>query len=85
LRGGVKIIGQDAQHLAGLGHDLHLAHRLLLGLRRPAPWRRGRKPMRSDRIGPPWPTGSSSITSSGVLRLKRVTMRHCASSSLFHR
>jgi hypothetical protein len=41
-------------------------------------WRAGRKSMRSDRMLPPSAAASSSTTGSGVLALKRVTIRHCA-------
>ena len=54
------------------------------GLGRFLDWRRGRWPMRSERMAVPGDTGSSSTTANGVLDLKRVTMRHCARSSLAH-
>ena len=54
------------------------------GLARLRAWRAGRWPMRSDRMALPFGSGSSVTTASGVLVLKRVTMRQPAASSLAH-
>ncbi|MGC1892022.1 MAG: hypothetical protein WA709_39090, partial [Stellaceae bacterium] len=79
-----------AQHLAGVELDPNLAHRVLKGVVAPAApvhargrlWRAGTWPIRSARMALPSGTANSSTTANGVLDLRRVTIRHCAASSL---
>jgi hypothetical protein len=88
----IEVVAEDAQHLAGIEPDRTSRTRSWNGLSRPLPpvrargrlWRAGRWPMRSDRIGPSAGTGNCSTTAKGVLDLSRVTIRHCAASSLAH-
>ena len=54
LGGGIEVVREDAQHLAGLDLDAGLRGPGLEGIAAASAWRAGRWPMRSERMVLPW-------------------------------
>ena len=85
LGASVEIVGEDAQHLAGVAHDPHLAHRIG---HRVAPAHGLATRQKADAIGQDVAArlyrAALRLTLRGVLALKRVTIRHWAAASLAH-